>query len=105
MFIRVSMMARLALLVGIWLVTSGNDRLLQFPVRTGRGPGPRSPGSDRAGPATFRSTLVLRNISNVETDDFVFGEPIRFDFTIENLTNRGNSRPVRRRADARLRRC
>jgi len=31
--------------------------------------------------------LTLRNVTGVETDNFVFGEPIRFDFKIDNLTN------------------
>jgi hypothetical protein len=72
-------MARLALLVGICLTTAG----AQYSCN--------SDGSgffnDRDGP-DFESTLTLRDVSGVETTSFVFGEPIRFDFEIVNLTNR-----------------
>jgi hypothetical protein len=81
MFIRVAMMARLALLAGIWLVTSGTVAFCSFQSNPTLLPG----GS--GGPDTFRSTLVLRDVSSVVTDNFVFGEPIRFDVTIENLSN------------------
>jgi len=84
MLIRVSMIARLALLFGIWLVTSGTVAFCSFQSGPGAGLGPGGPG----GPDTFNTTLVLRDVNNVVTDDFVFGEPIRFDVTIENLTNR-----------------
>lgn len=36
---------------------------------------------------SFASTLTLRNVAGVETGSFVFGEPIRFDFEIVNLTS------------------
>ena len=89
MLSRGSMMARLALLVGICLVTIGQRRLLQFPIRAGRRHrlpgGPDGPGEQRH----FRQpALVLRNVSGVETSSFVFGEPIRFDFAVENRTAR-----------------
>jgi len=77
-------MARLALLVGICLVTSGNVAFCSFQSGPAAILGPGSPG----GTGEFRSTLVLRNVSGVETSDFVFGEPIRFDFAVENLTAR-----------------
>ena len=83
MFTRGSMMARLALLGGICLVTSGNVAFCSFQS------GPDAllePGT--GGTGEFRSTLVLRNVSGVETSSFVFGEPIRFDFAVENLTGR-----------------
>jgi len=84
MTIRVSMIARLALLSGIWLVTSGTVAFCSFQSGPGAGLNPGGPG----GPDTFNGTLVLRDVNNVETGEFVFGEPIRFTFTIENLTNR-----------------
>ena len=88
MFIRDSMMARLALLIGIGLVTAGNYAACAF--KSGPNGGvyptvPGTPGTPAAG--TFGSTLTLRNVSGVETRDFVFGEPIRFDFEIINRTN------------------
>jgi hypothetical protein len=82
MFIRDSMMARLALLVGIALVTSGYASC-SFSSGPDGGEYPTVPGTGD----TFSSTLTLRNVSGVETDSFVFGEPIRFDFKIDNLTN------------------
>lgn len=84
MFIRGSMMARLALLVGIALVTSGYASC-SFSSGPNGGVYPGVP--DTPGVGTFSSTLTLRNVSGVETDNFVFGEPIRFDFEIINRTN------------------
>ncbi|HEU5135805.1 MAG TPA: BsuPI-related putative proteinase inhibitor [Steroidobacteraceae bacterium] len=84
MLIRVSMIARLVGLFGIWLVTSGTVAFCSFQSGPGAGLNPGGPG----GPDSFRTTLVLRDVNNVVTDNFVFGEPIRFDVTIENLTNR-----------------
>jgi len=85
---RGSMMARLALLVGISLVTMGNVAFCSFnsgPAGgTGVPGGPNGPG----GNDNFRSTLVLRNVSGVETSSFVFGEAIRFDLAVENRTAR-----------------
>jgi len=77
-------MARLALLVGICLVTSGNVAFCSFQSGPEAILGPGPPG----GNGEFRSTLVLRSVSGVETSSFVFGEPIRFDFAVENLTAR-----------------
>ena len=87
MFTRGSMMARLALLGGICLVTSGNVAFCSFNSGPAGGtglPDPDGPG----GNDSFRSTLVLRNVSGVETSSFVFGEPIRFDLAVENRTDR-----------------
>lgn len=84
MFIRDSMMARLALLVGIALVTSGYASC-SFSSGPNGGVYPPNPGPPAAG--TFVSTLTLRNVSGVETRSFVFGESIRFDFEIVNTTN------------------
>jgi len=87
MFIRDSMMARLALLVGIALITSGYARC-SFSSGPNGGVYPGVPGTPGApGVGTFTSTLSLRDVSGVETRSFVFGEPIRFDFEIINRTN------------------
>ena len=81
------MMARLALLVGIALITSGYARC-SFSSGPNGGVYPGVPGTPGApGVGTFTSTLSLRNVSGVETRNFVFGEPIRFDFEIINRTN------------------
>jgi hypothetical protein len=98
MFTRDSMIARLALLVGIGLCTLGNYASCSFNSgpnvgAPGYGTSSSSTGSGgmaSGGPAgnNFQSTLVLRNVSGVETGSFVFGEPIRFDFTVENLSAR-----------------
>jgi hypothetical protein len=74
------MMARLAMLVGICLVTSGNVAFCSF----SSGP-PRSDMPGYVDP--FGSSLTLRDASGVETRSFVMGEPVRFDFEIVNLTN------------------
>jgi hypothetical protein len=88
MLARGSMMARLGLLVGMSLVTMGNLAFCSFNSGPGGGTGlpgePDGPGDNDS----FRSTLVLRNVSGVETSSFVFGEAIRFDFTVENRTAR-----------------
>ncbi len=81
MFIRDSMMARLALLVGIWLIGTGSYSSCSFNSGSG------SSSGQPVGGDTFRSTLTLRNVSGVVTDSFVFGEPVRFDFEIVNRTN------------------
>jgi len=78
------MMSRLALLVGIVIVTSGYASC-SFSSGPNGGvypPNPGAPGGD-----VFVSTLTLRNVSGVETDSFVFGEAIRFDFEIVNTSN------------------
>jgi hypothetical protein len=90
MFIRDSMMARLALLVGIALVTSGYASCsFNSGPHGGLYPGvPGTPGTPGTpGVGTFSSSLTLRNVAGVETRSFVFGEPIRFDFEIINTTN------------------
>jgi hypothetical protein len=90
MFIRDSMMARLALLVGIVLMTSGYASCsFSSGPNGGVYPGvPGTPGTPGVpGVGTFSSTLTLRNVSGVETRSFVFGESIRFDFEIINTTN------------------
>jgi hypothetical protein len=78
--IRVGMMARLALLAGVWLATSGNS---SCSFNSGSGDdGPPDPDE------SFSATLILRDTAGVETSSFVFGEPVRFDFEIANRTNR-----------------
>ena len=82
------MMARLALLIGIGLVTAGNYAACAFKSGPNGGVYPTVPGTPGTpGVGTFSSTLTLRNVSGVETQSFVFGEPIRFDFEIINRTN------------------
>jgi hypothetical protein len=73
-------MARLALLAGVWLVTSGSSSC-SFNSGSGDGQPPDSNGS-------FTATLTLRDTAGVETSSFVFGEPVRFDFEIANDTGR-----------------
>jgi hypothetical protein len=74
------MMARLALLVGIWIATAG----AQVSCNS-NGNGWFDSGD--GGGNDFDATLTLRNVSGVETTDFVFGEAMRFDYEIVNLTN------------------
>jgi hypothetical protein len=81
--IRVRMMARLSLLAGVWLVTSGSSSSCSFNSGSSSSGGP-PPDSG----SSFTSTLALRDVAGVETASFVFGEPIRFDFEIVNRTSR-----------------
>jgi hypothetical protein len=81
------MMARFALLIGVWLGTSGSVAFCSFQSGPGAGtpivPGPRpDPQGD-----TFGASLTLRDVSGTETSNFVFGEAMRLDFEITNLTN------------------
>src|SRR5688572_27174022 len=73
------MMARLLLLIGIGLTTTGS----QYSCSANSG-GFFDGNTD----TDFDSTLTLRDVSGVETASFVFGEPIRFDFEIVNRANR-----------------
>jgi hypothetical protein len=75
------MMTRFALLLGVWLATSGSSSSCSFNSGSGDDD-PPDPGS------SFSSTLRLRDVAGVETASFVFGEPVRFDFEIVNRTNR-----------------
>lgn len=68
------------MLVGIWLATAGYT---SCSFRSGTDPRPDSP--DDVDP--FGSSLTLRDVNGVETQSFVMGEPLRFDFEIVNLTN------------------
>ena len=74
---RIRMMARLALLAGICLVTSA----AQLSCNS-NGTGMVSNGD------SFSTQLTLRAISQEQNTDFVFGVPIRLDFEIDNLTDR-----------------
>jgi hypothetical protein len=74
------MMARLALLVGLWLATAGAQVSCNS---DGNGWFDNGDGGN-----DFDSTLTLRDVAGVETSDFVFGEALRFDYEIVNLTNR-----------------
>jgi len=79
------MMARLAMLVGICVVTLGNVAFCSF--SSGTDPRPGTPGYVDP----FGSSLTLRDASGVETRSFAFGEPVRLDFEIVNLTNQRQS--------------
>jgi len=68
------------MLVGICLVTAGNVSFCSF----NSGP-PQLDGPGHVDP--FGSSLTIRDISGVETRSFAFGEGIRFDFEIVNLTS------------------
>jgi hypothetical protein len=73
------MMARVALLIGICLTTTGS----QYSCSANSGG-----FFDGSTDTDFDSTLTLRDVSGVVTASFVFGEPIRFDFEIVNRANR-----------------
>jgi hypothetical protein len=77
-------MARVALLVGIWLTTTGTFWSCSF--QSGPGITPR-PGPHPEPQGNFGSSLTILDATGVETRSFVFGEPVRFDFEIVNLTN------------------
>jgi hypothetical protein len=76
------MISRLALIVGIGLITVGYTKCA-FVSNTG---GTTDDGTNNAGVGTFSTTLVLRDSSGVATTNFVFGEPIRFDLEARNLS-------------------
>jgi hypothetical protein len=79
---RGAMMARLAMLVGICVVTMGNFAFCSFQS----GPQPL-PGTPPGYVSPFGSSLTLLDASGVETHSFAFGESVRFDFEIVNLTD------------------
>ena len=85
MLARCSTIVRIALLVGVWLSTTGTVAFCSFNSDPAGGVGgPDGPGTGD----TFRATLLLRNAAGVVTDNFVFGESIRFDLLLENRTAR-----------------
>ena len=75
------MMARFALLIGVWLSTAGTTSFCAF--RSGPGAGDPIPIPT----PQFGSSLTIRDMSGAESHDFVFGEAIRLDFEIINLTS------------------
>ena len=83
-FTRGSMIARLAMLGAVCLVTSGSQVSCSSGGDSGGGAHDRIPGSGN-GP-TFTTTLVLRNSAGVETYEFARGEIIRFELTVRNRT-------------------
>jgi hypothetical protein len=78
-------MARLAMLVGICIATMGNVAYCSF--KSGPQPMPVNPPYV----TPFGSSLTILSVSGVETRSFAFGEPVRFDFEIVNLTNQRQS--------------
>jgi hypothetical protein len=76
------MIARLALIVGIGLITAGYSKCV-FVSDTGG----TDDGTAGGGVATFSTTLVLHDSAGVATTNFVFGEAIRFDLEARNLSN------------------
>ena len=81
---RTRMIARLALVVGIALVTAGYSKCV-FVSNTGRNHRRRRDRRRHGGiVGTFSTTLVLRDSAGVATTSFVFGEPIRFDLEARN---------------------
>lgn len=87
MQVQARMIARLASLVGIVLITAGYSKCV-FVSNTG---GTTDDGTGDAMVGTFSTTLVLRDSSGVATTSFVFGEPIRFDLEARNLTGQSVS--------------
>ena len=81
------MMARFAVLIGVWLGTSGSVSFCSFSSGPGAGDPIRDPVPTPQPGTTFGSSLTIRDSSGTETRSFVFGEPIRLDFEIVNLTN------------------
>jgi hypothetical protein len=77
------MMARLALLGGICLFTMGNVAFCSF----SSGPQPIMQPDPPPYVNPLGSSLTLRDVSGVERRDFVFGESIRLDFEVVNLTD------------------
>ena len=99
---RARMIARLALVVGIGLVTAGYSKCV-FVSDTGGTTGGSDGNGDVGGAGTFSTTLVLRDSAGVATTSFVFGEQIRFDLEVRNLSALTSHPDLPRRADLRLR--
>jgi hypothetical protein len=72
MFIRTSMIARVALGVGLCLATLGSTNC-SFSSGNDSDDGNGGPGDD-----SFSVSLLIRNSSGAADTDFVFGEPIHF---------------------------
>lgn len=88
MAFRARMMARLVFTGAICLITFGYSKCI-FVSDTG-GTGIVSSSSSSGGPpingATFQTLLGLRDSTGELTDDFRFGESIRFDLEVRNRT-------------------
>jgi Intracellular proteinase inhibitor len=84
MRVRTRIIARLALVVGVGLVTAGYSKCV-FVSNTG-GTTVGVVGGDGSGSivGTFSTTLELRDSAGVATTSFVFGEQIRFDLEVRN---------------------
>lgn len=82
---RVRMIARLAMVVGIGLFTAGYSKCV-FVSDTGGTGGTGGDGTG-GGVVGFSTTLTLHDSSGVTTTSFVFGEPIRFDLEVRNLSD------------------
>ena len=80
------MIARLALVVGIALVTAGYSKCVFVSNPEGTTVGVVGGDGDGTGSIvdTFSTTLVLRDSAGVVTSSFVFGEQIRFDLEARN---------------------
>lgn len=81
MLMRGSMMARLALLGGICLLTMGS----QYSCSSGDGTlDIGDPGNDDG---NFSVSLTLRDTNGVQQTNFRFGQSIQFELTVTNDTN------------------
>src|SRR5690349_19924615 len=82
------MIARFALLLGVWLETTGSVAFCSSQSGPGAGaPLPiHDPSATLHAGDSFGSSLTSRDSTGTETRSFVFGEPIRFDFENVNLT-------------------
>jgi hypothetical protein len=82
------MIARLALLIGVGIVTMGAQSSCSYGSDGGKLE-VRDPGGGtgtNTGP-TFQTTLTLKNSSGMTTDHFRSGELITFELTVLNRTN------------------
>lgn len=79
-FTRGSMIARLAALGAVWLVSSGS----QVSCSSGDRVTPPDPYPDSGTGPTLTTTLVLRNAAGTETYNFGRGEIIYFELTVRN---------------------
>jgi len=80
-FTRGSMIARLAMLGAVCVISSGAQ------VSCGSGTSAQLPGGGSGNGPTFTTTLALRDAAGAETDNFSRNELIRFELTVRNRTN------------------
>ena len=71
----------MSLLGAVWLVTSGS----YYSCTAGNTDNPRSMNAGNG--ASFTTVLILRDSNGAEKSSFMFGEPIRFELSITNLTD------------------